>query len=168
MNQDPKVVSALLTHYHKQFSLAILYDQLASIINNHGYTFLAQWVRELANDKVHTHREIFLDYFDKANITINGTPKLIAITDNDTSSALAMIKLIYNIENNIRVEINNLADLCIAQHDYEDFNFLQWYVADGLKDFGEIEQILYVLEKGNNPITEDLAVSKYLNLKNSK
>ncbi len=168
MNQDKKVVSALLEHYHKQFSLAILYDQLSTVVNDRGYTFLAKWVQELANDKVHTHRQIFLDYFDKAGIVITGTPKLFATNDSDFASVLSILKLVYTIEKNIRVEINELADLCLIQKDHEDFNFLQWYVADGLKDFGEIEQVVRILELGNNPINEDLAIAKYLDLKNSK
>lgn len=168
MNQNPNIVNKLLTHYQKQYSLAILYDHLASIVNDAGYVFFAKYIKELANDKVHTHREIFLDYFDKAKIIISGAPKLIAITEEDTKTIFNISKLIYNLESNIREEINSIASACIAENDFEDFNFLQWYIADGLKDFGEIEQIVKILELGSNPINEDLAISKYLGIKCDK
>lgn len=166
MNQSPNIVNKLLAHYQRQYSLAILYDHLASIVNDAGYIFFAKYIKELANDKIHTHREIFLDYFDKAGIIVSGAPKLIAITEDDTKTVLNISKLIYNIESNVRDEINNIAAACIIESDFEDFNFLQWYIADGLKDFGEIEQIVKILELGNNSINEDLAISKYLSIKN--
>ncbi len=156
---NKNVIQKISEHYFLNIKLGIYYLDLSRQLNDFGMLNLSKYIRNLSDDKLITHKNIIFDYFLSIGEPIDGN--VTPVEFKTFKTPFEIIKNVYEIENQIRVSINEIALEISKNHDYETLNFWQWFIKDGLKDFNEIEDILKLFELSKDLLLIDQKVGEF-------
>lgn len=161
-DKNPKIMELVNIHYNIELSSFSLYTELASRLKKIGYTYAAEFVTQLANDKANPHMtkiHNFLTNFDE-EIVINehSLPK-----KYETSNALDILNVVLKNELYLRKHTHYVTKTALSNYDFETFEFMQWFVKDAIKDINDVKDIIDILEHSNsNPNTAESMIRKWL------
>ena len=158
INKSEKVNKALSEHYYLNLELGIYYMDLYHQANSMGMPVFADYIKELSDDKITIHKDLISKYMADVDQKIVGNIKSIQFKTFNTPKEIA--EELYKIETDVRREVNDIADLTISEKDYEAFNFWQWFVKDGLKDYGEIVAIHDAFNTSNDLLLIDEVIRR--------
>lgn len=163
MKKSKKILDLLNEHYVKNLELGIFYNILNVKLQKMSMPNFAKYIKNLSDDKLTIHKDKITDYLSSVDgeISIWPTSKFLSEVDN-LKSPLEIIKKVYLEENLIREDVTKFANECIKESDFESFNFIQWFVEDGLKDFGEIEYINGLFENSKDHLLIDMNIEKVI------
>ena len=156
---NKNVIQKISEHYFLNIKLGIYYLDLSRQLNDFGMSNLSKYIRNLSDDKLITHKNIIFDYFLSIGEPIDGN--VTPVEFKTFKNPLEIIKNVYEIENQIRVSINEIALEISKNHDFETLNFWQWFIKDGLEDFNEIEDILKLFELSKDLLLIDQRVGEF-------
>lgn len=161
-NKDKKLFELLNIHYNLEQAAANMYTGLATRAAKEGYNNTALFFKKMASDKINAHLSRMYDYFDRVDeiITINqySLPKHTVESD-----VKAMVNEALEMELQIRKHINYIAEYALSKKDFETFEFLQWFVKDGITDVKDVDDIKTFFELGTSPLQIENAIFRKLN-----
>lgn len=154
------IITALSKHYFKNIELGVYYLDLAKQANDFGMINLSKYIIELSNDKMVTHKNIIYNYFLESGEDLVGN--LSEIKFKKFKSAKQIVENICEIEEEIKKDVNKIADILLDSKSHEAYNFWQWFIKDVLKDFGEILYIKDLFTMSNDTLLIDHMICKAL------
>ncbi len=158
-----KTIELITKHCVENFRLGIIYNSLKVKAAEFGMENLSKYMKMLSDDKLTIHKDLITDYL----ISVGNTLEIEVESKADAviksiSTPEQLMNYVYESELKIRSEVNAIAASSIAESDFESFNFIQWFVKDGLKDFNEIEYIKNLFGLSNNLLQIDHDIKNIL------
>lgn len=153
-----EIIEILSKHYFRNIELGTYYLDLAKQANDFGMVNLSKYIINLSNDKMVTHKNIIYNYFVESNVNLVGNISPINFTKFDNPRQL--VENICKIEENIKNDVNKIADLMFDSKDHVSYNFWQWFIKDVLKDFGEILYVRDLFSMSNDVLLIDHMIEK--------
>lgn len=163
MNKSKEIIDLLNKHYIKNLELGIFYNILNVKAQKFNMPNLSKYIKQLSDDKLTIHKDKITDYLSSIGADLD--PSLIKNYSEELkqiNSAKEIIEKIYYEENLIRQEVSEFASACIKDSDFESFEFIQWFIKDGLKDFGEIEYIDGLFKNTKDLVLIDMNIEKII------
>ncbi len=155
-----EIIKSLSTHYFKNIELGVYYLDLAKQANDFGMANLSKFIIDLSNDKIVTHKDIIYNYFLNAGIDLIGNISEVKFKKFKTIKDL--VNNICDIEEEIKNDVNKIADQMLDCKDHESYNFWQWFIKDIMKDYGEILYIRDILSMSSDLLLIDHMIEKNL------
>lgn len=151
-----KTIEAIVEHYNDNLLLGTIYNSLKVQAAKFNCNNLSKYLKMLSDDKLTIHKDLITDYLISVGNDLDAS---ISCYSQDYTKALnspkEIIEFVYSKELEIRGKINKICELSLEEKDFESFNFIQWFVKDGLKDFNEIEYIKGLFELTDNMLEID-------------
>ncbi|MCV3734215.1 ferritin-like domain-containing protein [Ureaplasma miroungigenitalium] len=158
MIKTKEVVSVLNKHYNVNFKLGLEYAQLAYLVETKfKMPHAGKFLMNLSVDKTGIHKDKMLAYFVNADVPLTSD---IAFEANDSQfkTVLDVFQAVLKNEQAVRVELQEAAAATLKANDYESFEFLQWFIKDGVKDSSEVAAVIDIIEScgANNSLADHL------------
>lgn len=164
MIKNEKVTKLIVEHFYKQYDLSLIYSVFSNTIANEGMEALSDYVYELSTDKTGPHAERLIKFLNSIGADIASYNKTTFTVDKKINSIEDIVEFIYKTEYEIREEISGIAKEAISTGDFEAYTFLEWFIKDGLKDFGEIDCVKTIFDQNKNLsyVQKDVLIKSYL------
>lgn len=153
-----EIIQVLSNHYFKNIELGVYYLDLAKQANDFGMVNLSKYIINLSNDKMVTHKNLIYNYFLESGEDLVGN--LSQINFKKFENPKQLVENICFIEEEIKKDVNLIADKLLEQKAHESYNFWQWFIKDVLKDFGEILYIKDLFSMSNDMLLIDHMIEK--------
>ncbi len=153
-----EIIQVLSNHYFKNIELGVYYLDLAKQANDFGMVNLSKYIINLSNDKMVTHKNLIYNYFLESGENLVGN--LSQINFKKFENPKQIVENICFIEEEIKKDVNLIADKILEQKEHETYNFWQWFIKDVLKDFGEILYIKDLFSMSNDMLLIDHMIEK--------
>ena len=153
-----EIIQVLSNHYFKNIELGVYYLDLAKQANDFGMVNLSKYIINLSNDKMVTHKNLIFNYFLESGEDLVGN--LSQINFKKFENPKQLVENICFIEEEIKKDVNLIADKLLEQKAHEAYNFWQWFIKDVLKDFGEILYIKDLFSMSNDMLLIDHMIEK--------
>lgn len=153
-----EIIQVLSNHYFKNIELGVYYLDLAKQANDFGMVNLSKYIINLSNDKMVTHKNLIYNYFLESGEDLVGN--LSQINFKKFENPKQLVENICFIEEEIKKDVNLIADKLLEQKAHEAYNFWQWFIKDVLKDFGEILYIKDLFSMSNDMLLIDHMIEK--------
>ncbi|WP_353289734.1 ferritin-like domain-containing protein [Ureaplasma ceti] len=160
MKKSELVVKTLSEHFFRNVQLGIYYVDLASQASSMGMVSFAKYIKSLSDDKITIHKDLIFKYLTSIDQELIGNCKEVEFKKFDNARQIA--KELLEIERTIRSEVSEIAGICLKEDDFESFNFWQWFVKDGLKDFDEIQEINSAFDASEDLLLIDNTIDKLI------
>lgn len=158
MTKTKKIQTALNDHYLLNLKLGSEYAQYAHVADaDFDMPNLKKMILELSNDKLGIHKDMLSDYFALAGVEMKTS---FNVESKSFKTAKEMVEYIRSEEIKVREEVAKIAKLAIEESDYETFEFIQWFIKDGLKDYGEIDRVLDIFNSSNDKLLIEEAIEE--------
>lgn len=159
-----KTIELIISHYNENIELGVLYDSLSVLSSQLNCENLSKYLKELSNDKLTIHKDLISEYITSVGNELNSNISLDSKKQiSKLKTAKNIIDFVYDQELKVRDTINNICNLALEEKDFESFNFIQWFVKDGLKDFNEIEYIKGLFDLSDNLLQIDNNIKNVIN-----
>ena len=153
-----EIIQVLSNHYFKNIELGVYYLDLAKQANDFSMVNLSKYIINLSNDKMVTHKNLIYNYFLESGENLVGN--LSQINFKKFENPKQIVENICFIEEEIKKDVNLIADKILEQKEHETYNFWQWFIKDVLKDFGEILYIKDLFSMSNDMLLIDHMIEK--------
>lgn len=153
-----EIIQVLSNHYFKNIELGVYYLDLAKQANDFGMVNLSKYIINLSNDKMVTHKNLIYNYFLESGEDLVGN--LSQINFKKFENPKQLVENICFIEEEIKKDVNLIADKLLEQKAHESYNFWQWFIKDVLKDFGEILYIKDLFSMSDDMLLIDHMIEK--------
>ena len=153
-----EIIQVLSNHYFKNIELGVYYLDLAKQANDFGMVNLSKYIINLSNDKMVTHKNLIYNYFLESGEDLVGNLSQISFKKFENPKQL--VENICFIEEEIKKDVNLIADKILELKAHETYNFWQWFIKDVLKDFGEILYIKDLFSMSNDMLLIDHMIEK--------
>ena len=153
-----EIIQVLSNHYFKNIELGVYYLDLAKQANDFGMVNLSKYIINLSNDKMVTHKNLIYNYFLESGEDLVGN--LSQINFKKFENPKQLVENICFIEEEIKKDVNLIADKILELKSHETYNFWQWFIKDVLKDFGEILYIKDLFSMSNDMLLIDHMIEK--------
>lgn len=160
MSKTNKVIQEIVNHYYLNFELGMQYLSFSNEVAKVGYYNFSKYLRDLADDKLTTHKDILFDYIKRTDNCLSiGEYKFNIQHIHD---AKKIVDFVFNEEMKIREKVKEMSCLSLDEKDHESFHLLTWFVNDGIKDFQKIKKIHKLFELSDNVIEIDQAITEII------
>lgn len=160
--KSKKIQELLNNHFKTNISLGTLYTKFFFEISKTPLTNLADYIKDLANDKLGIHKDKIIDFMLSANYELDMLKEVNICNFKNGSSPKEIIAEMIKHEKAVIEEVNKFAEIALAEKDFEAFEFIQWFVRDGLKDFNEVLFISELFEQSNDMLLIDQKIATIL------
>ncbi|MCV3753859.1 ferritin-like domain-containing protein [Ureaplasma zalophigenitalium] len=158
MIKTKEVINVLNKHYNVNFKLGLEYAQLAYLVDSKfKMPHAGEFLKNLSVDKTGIHKDKMLAYFINADIPLASDISFKA-NDAEYKTVLDVFQAVLKNEEAVRVELQEAAGVALKANDYESFEFLQWFIKDGVKDSSEVAAVIDIIENcaDNNSLADHL------------
>ncbi|MCV3743715.1 ferritin-like domain-containing protein [Ureaplasma sp. ES3154-GEN] len=160
MLKTKEVIGALNHHYNVNFSLGLEYAQLAHLVETKfKMPYAGKFLKTLSTDKTGVHKDKLLTYFTTADIPLTSNIQYTA-NNNEFDNALSVFEKVLANELAVRKELAEAATAALQAQDYETFEFLQWFIKDGVKDYSDVQAVIDLITESNNTALADHLISE--------
>lgn len=159
MKKSQNVVKALSEHYFRNIELGIYYADLSLQANAMGMLSFSKYIKDLSDDKITIHKDLIINYLNSIGEDLIAK-EMKPVEFKKFKNPKDLAKELLTLELEVRQEVNDIANIALKEVDFETFNFWQWFVKDGLKDYNEIEAINNAFTASNDLLLIDNSIEK--------
>lgn len=160
MKKSSNVINALSKHYYTNLQLGIYYMDLSQQAMMMQMPNLSKFIKDLSDDKLTIHKDLIAKYLLDVSAEVQGQMPMVTLKKFDSCEDI--LKDILKIEDEIRNFVAETATLCLTEKDHETYNFWQWYVVDGIKDYNDIVAVNDYFSTSKDLLLIDTAIGNYM------
>ncbi|MDE6289157.1 MAG: hypothetical protein K2L64_00155 [Ureaplasma sp.] len=160
--KSKKIEELLNNHFKTNISLGTLYTKFFFEVSNTPLCNLAKYIKDLAGDKLGIHKDKIVDYMISSGYKLEKLSNIESYNFKEGMSAKEIVAEMIKHEKSVIEEVNKFAEIALSEKDYQSFEFIQWFVKDGLKDFNEVLFISELFEQSSDLLLIDQKIESIL------
>ncbi len=161
-NKDDRIMELVVKHYNVELKASNTYSHLATVAKSLGYDNVANYLVNMATDKLTAHLPRLSGYLMQVDYVLKinqlSIPESFGILNNIQDVLNAAVKT----EQKVRESVSQVTEISLAAKDFETFERMQWFVRDSIEDLEEISDLATYASAANvNMINiESIALSR--------